>query len=110
MGPATCAGTTTIPTRMASRVRSTYPSGKFTSPVVGEIVAGAGCHATDRYTPSRGHYWKTEVEWCDKAINTAGDQWLGTGRRPGLCQSFKDASHVYPALLPVRRGGRHRQR
>ena len=85
----------TYPDGVANQV--TYPSGRFTSPVVGEQLAGAGCHATNRYAAVPRHYWKTEVEWCDKAVSTAGDKWLGYGTPTGgSCQSFKDASHVFP--------------
>ena len=77
--------------------QTNYPSGKFTTPVSGENIAGMGCHATNRYAAVPRHYWKTEVEWCDSTVVTAGDKWLGYGtadRR--LCQTFKDATHVYP--------------
>ena len=77
--------------------QTNYPSGKFTTPVAGEITAGQGCHATDHYASIPRHYWKTEVEWCDKAVSTDGDKWVGYGTPSGgSCQSFKDASHVYP--------------
>ena len=77
--------------------QTNYPSGKFTTPVVGERTPGAGCHATNRYTSVPRHYWKTEIEWCDKSIATAGDKWLGYGTPTGgSCQAFKDASHVFP--------------
>jgi type IV pilus assembly protein PilY1 len=77
--------------------RFNYPSGKFTTPVSGENVAGLGCHKTDQYTAVPRHYWKTSVEWCDKNINTAGDKWLGYGTPTGgTCQAFKDAAHSYP--------------
>ncbi len=88
-----------------------YPSGKFTTPVGGENTAGMGCHATNRYAAVPRHYWKTEVEWCDKAISTAGDEWLGYGTPTGgSCQSFKDCDARLPALLRIRRGAGHRQR
>ncbi len=59
--------------------QTNYPSGKFTTPIRGENTAGLGCHATDRYASVPRHYWKTEVEWCDKSVSTAGDKWLGYG-------------------------------
>jgi type IV pilus assembly protein PilY1 len=74
--------------------RYTYPSGKFTTPVHGENVAGMGCHRTDQYTEVPRHYWKTAVEWCHDQVNTAGDKWLGYGT--GDCQGSRDSSHLYP--------------
>ncbi|HKW81792.1 MAG TPA: PilC/PilY family type IV pilus protein [Casimicrobiaceae bacterium] len=77
--------------------QTNYPSGKFTTPIGGENTAGLGCHSTDRYVGVPRHYWKTEIEWCDKSIATAGDKWLGYGTPTGgSCQAFKDASHVFP--------------
>ncbi|NDP41515.1 MAG: hypothetical protein GZ089_02155 [Aromatoleum sp.] len=74
-----------------------YPSGRFTTPVLGERVAGAGCSATTRYTKIPRHYWKTEVEWCDKAIGIAPDPWLGYGTPDVSCQESYDAvTHPYP--------------
>ena len=74
-----------------------YPSGKFTTPVSGEITSGLGCHATDRYASVARHYWKTSVEWCDQKITTPGDEWLGYGTPSGgTCQSFRDGTHVFP--------------
>ncbi|MGH6742930.1 MAG: hypothetical protein ACREDY_28530, partial [Bradyrhizobium sp.] len=77
--------------------QTNYPSGKFTTPISGENTAGMGCHATDRYVSIARHYWKTEVEWCDSTVVTAGDKWLGYGTAgPTACQAFKDSTHVYP--------------
>ncbi len=77
--------------------QTNYPSGKFTTPVTGEISAGLGCHATDRYAAVPRHYWKTEVEWCDNRSRPAATSGWATARRPAAsCQAFKDATHVYP--------------
>ncbi len=55
------------------------------------------CVPTPRFASIPHHYWKTTVEWCDKAIATAGDKWVGYGTPTGgSCQSFKDGTHVYP--------------
>ncbi|HYU02769.1 MAG TPA: PilC/PilY family type IV pilus protein, partial [Jatrophihabitantaceae bacterium] len=43
------------------------------------------------------HYWKSEVEWCDKKEGLAGKKWLGYGTDAGgTCQPGKDSTHVYP--------------
>ncbi|MBS0319211.1 MAG: hypothetical protein JSR18_01605 [Proteobacteria bacterium] len=77
--------------------RFNYPSGKFTTPVTGELVAGQGCHATNHYANVPRHYWKTSIEWCTNSISTAGDKWVGYGdSSAGTCQSFKDDTHIYP--------------
>ncbi len=77
--------------------RFNYPSGKYTTPVMGELVAGQGCSATNHYANVPRHYWKTSIEWCSSAISTAGDKWVGYGdNSTGTCQSFKDDSHIYP--------------
>jgi type IV pilus assembly protein PilY1 len=77
-----------------------FPSGKFTTPVTGEIVAGQGCEATNRYANVPRHYWKTSIEWCDKKIATAGNEWLGYGTNVGgTCQAGKDATHIYPRFF-----------
>ncbi|HTR59225.1 MAG TPA: PilC/PilY family type IV pilus protein [Casimicrobiaceae bacterium] len=73
-----------------------YPSGKFLTP----ITNGSGddaCTPTNHYVATPRHYWKTEVQWCDKKIATAGDKWLGYGTDAGgTCQSGKDTTHIYP--------------
>jgi type IV pilus assembly protein PilY1 len=74
-----------------------YPSGNFTTPVTGEIVAGQGCAATNRYANTPRHYWKTSIEWCDKQIATLNDEWWGYGTdQGGTCQAGKDSTHIYP--------------
>lgn len=64
------------------------------------VTGGSGpktCFDTPRYKLIPRHYWKTSVEWCDKAIATAGDKWTGFGTSTGgEPQSFRDATHVYP--------------
>ena len=73
-----------------------YPSGKYLTPITNGTGVDA-CPATDHYASVPRHYWKSEVEWCDKAIATAGDQWLGYGTDVGgTCQPAKDSTHVYP--------------
>src|SRR5581483_7399492 len=55
------------------------------------------CVPTPRFASIPRHYWKTSVEWCDKSIATAGDKWAGYGTGTnGSCQSFNDATHIYP--------------
>jgi type IV pilus assembly protein PilY1 len=77
----------------------TYPSGKFLTP----ITNGSGqyaCPMTDHYVSVPRHYWKSEVQWCDKAISAAGDKWLGYGTDAGgTCQAGKDATHIYPRFF-----------
>ncbi len=73
-----------------------YPSGKYITPITNGTGPDA-CFSTDHYAAVPRHYWKTEVEWCTKAVSTANDKWLGYGDATlGVCQSFKDASHPYP--------------
>ena len=74
-----------------------YPSGKYITPITNGTGPDA-CISTDHYAAVPRHYWKTEVEWCDKQIGTlSGDKWNGYGDATlGVCQSFKDASHTYP--------------
>ncbi len=73
-----------------------YPDATYNFPVTGGAGANA-CTATPRFASIPHHYWKTSVEWCDKAVATAGDKWVGYGTPTGgSCQSFKDATHVYP--------------
>ena len=72
-----------------------YPSGKFTTPV----TAGKGpnaCVASPRYATVPRHYWKTGLEWCDGAITTPGDKWLGYGKRAvdSICQDSPDPAHA----------------
>jgi len=74
----------------------TYPSGKYLTPITNGTGADA-CPATDHYASVPRHYWKSEVEWCDKKIATAGDKWLGFGTDAGgTCQPGKDSTHIYP--------------
>jgi type IV pilus assembly protein PilY1 len=76
--------------------RFNYPSGNFTTPITGEITAGQGCSATPRFANVPRHYWKTSVEWCDTAISTAADKWLGYGDiTQGTCQADQDSTHIY---------------
>jgi type IV pilus assembly protein PilY1 len=76
-----------------------YPSGKYLTPISGGSGPDA-CVATDHYAAVPRHYWKAEVEWCDKKIATAGDQWLGYGTNAGgTCQPGKDATHLYPRFF-----------
>ncbi|HEV8259055.1 MAG TPA: PilC/PilY family type IV pilus protein [Casimicrobiaceae bacterium] len=73
-----------------------YPSGKYLTPITNGTGVDA-CPSTDRYASRPRHYWKSEVEWCDKKIATAGDKWLGYGTDAGgTCQPGKDATHIYP--------------
>ncbi len=76
--------------------RNNYPDATFNVPVTGGTGVKA-CVATARYKLVPRHYWKTSIEWCDKAIATTGDKWTGFGTPTGgSCQAFKDATHVYP--------------
>ncbi|MBK7589761.1 MAG: hypothetical protein IPI27_00070 [Betaproteobacteria bacterium] len=76
--------------------RNNYPDATYNVPVTGGSGPKA-CFDTPRYKLIPRHYWKTSVEWCDKAIATAGDKWTGFGTSTGgSCQSFRDATHVYP--------------
>ena len=76
-----------------------YPSGKFLTPITNGTGDDA-CPATDHYAAVPRHYWKAEVEWCDKKIATAGDQWLGYGTNVGgTCQPGKDSTHIYPRFF-----------
>ncbi|HTS23782.1 MAG TPA: PilC/PilY family type IV pilus protein [Casimicrobiaceae bacterium] len=76
-----------------------YPSGKYLTPIIGGTGADA-CTVTDHYVAVPRHYWKSEVEWCDKKIAVAGDKWLGFGTDAGgTCQASKDATHVYPRFF-----------
>jgi type IV pilus assembly protein PilY1 len=73
-----------------------YPSGKYITPITNGTGADA-CVSTPHFAAVPRHYWKTEVEWCDKAVSTANDKWLGYGDATlGVCQSFKDTTHIYP--------------
>ncbi len=73
-----------------------YPSGKYLTPITNGTGVDA-CLSTNRYASVPRHYWKSEVEWCDKKIATAGDKWLGYGTDAGgTCQPGKDATHIYP--------------
>ena len=73
-----------------------YPNARFNTPV----TAGTGpnaCVASPRYAAVPRHYWKTGVEFCDAAVSTPPDKWLGYGSRTlGNCQSAQDSSHTYP--------------
>ena len=53
-------------------------------------------HGSPRYASVARHYWKTGVEWCDSAVTTMGDEWLGYGSHAGTCQDSSDASHTIP--------------
>ena len=76
-----------------------FPSGKFLTPITNGTGADA-CPTTDHYAATPRHYWKSEVQWCDKAIPTAGDKWLGYGTDAGgTCQAGKDATHIYPRFF-----------
>jgi type IV pilus assembly protein PilY1 len=81
-----------------------YPSATA-DPVTGRkymtpITNGTGvdaCPSTNHFASVPRHYWKSEVEWCDKKIATAGDKWLGYGTDAGgTCQPGKDATHIFP--------------
>jgi type IV pilus assembly protein PilY1 len=77
----------------------TYPSGKFLTPVTSGTGADA-CPATNHYVSTPRHYWKSEVQWCDKKIAVAGDKWLGYGTDAGgTCQAGKDSTHIYPRFF-----------
>ncbi len=56
------------------------------------MTGGTGanaCTATPRFANSAAPLLEDEVEWCDKAIATAGDKWLGYGTATGgSCQPF----------------------
>src|SRR5208283_2587007 len=76
-------------------------SGKFTTPVSGEINPGSGlgCDATNRYAIVPRHYWKTSVDWCSKQIPLSSpvDEWTGYGTSlGGTCQPGYDSTHTYP--------------
>ena len=72
-----------------------YPNATFNTPVSGGTGPNA-CTASPRYTSVARHYWKTGVEWCDSAVTTMGDEWLGYGSHAGTCQDSSDASHTIP--------------
>jgi type IV pilus assembly protein PilY1 len=73
-----------------------YPSGKYLTPITNGTGVDA-CPSTNHYASVPRHYWKSEVEWCDKKIAIAGDKWLGYGTDAGgTCQPGKDATHIYP--------------
>jgi type IV pilus assembly protein PilY1 len=73
-----------------------YPSGKYLTPITNGTGVDA-CPSTNHFASVPRHYWKSEVEWCDKKIATAGDKWLGYGTDAGgTCQPGKDSTHVYP--------------
>jgi type IV pilus assembly protein PilY1 len=73
-----------------------YPSGKYLTPITNGTGADA-CPTTDHYASTPRHYWKSEVEWCDKKEGLAGKKWLGYGTgNGGTCQPGKDATHIYP--------------
>jgi type IV pilus assembly protein PilY1 len=73
-----------------------YPSGKYITPITNGTGPDA-CVSTNHYAPVPRHYWKTEIEWCDHQISTPPNKWMGYGDSSvGSCQSFKDASHIYP--------------
>ena len=46
-----------------------YPAGKYITPITNGTGPDA-CISTDHYAAVPRHYWKTEVEWCDKAVST----------------------------------------
>jgi type IV pilus assembly protein PilY1 len=72
-----------------------YPNAQFNTPV----TAGTGpnaCTPSPRYASVARHYWKTGVEWCDSAVTTLGDDWLGYGSHDGTCQDSSDSSHPIP--------------
>ncbi len=73
--------------------RFNYPNAKYNTPVTAGTGANA-CTATPRYRSVPRHYWKTNVEWCDKAL--ASGPWKGYGDSTGSCQSYKDESHTNP--------------
>jgi type IV pilus assembly protein PilY1 len=78
----------------ATAHRYNYPNSKYNTPV----TAGTGpdaCQASPRYASVPRHYWKTGVQWCDTAVTTPGDKWLGYGKA-GTCQDAQDAAHIYP--------------
>jgi type IV pilus assembly protein PilY1 len=81
---------------VTSADRYNYPDSTFNTPV----SAGTGpnaCTSSPRYASVPRHYYKTGVEWCDKFIATAGDQWLGYGTPVGgTCQDSADSTHIYP--------------
>ncbi|MEP7064052.1 MAG: PilC/PilY family type IV pilus protein [Betaproteobacteria bacterium] len=72
-----------------------YPNVKYNTPVTAGTGANA-CTATPRFKSVARHYWKTNVEWCDKAQGLNGDKWHGYGDNTGSCQSFKDTTHTFP--------------
>jgi type IV pilus assembly protein PilY1 len=72
-----------------------YPNAKYNTPVTAGTGANA-CTATPRFKSVPRHYWKTNVEWCDKAQGINGDKWHGYGDSTGSCQSFKDSTHTFP--------------
>src|SRR5205814_374115 len=84
----------------------TYPSGKYLTPITGPFPPDANatstdaCPATNHYASTPRHYWKSEVQWCDKKIAIAGDKWLGYGTdQGGTCQAGKDSTHIYPRFF-----------
>jgi type IV pilus assembly protein PilY1 len=71
-----------------------YPNAQYNTPVTGGTGADA-CTASPRYASVARHYWKTGVEWCDTAISSPGDEWLGYGQQ-GTCQDSSDSAHSTP--------------
>ena len=91
--------------------RNNYPDATYNVPVTGGTRRRRPACATPRYKLVPRHYWKTSVEWCDKAIATGRrqvDRLRHGDRRQLPVVQGRDAR--LPALLPVRRRSGHRQR
>ena len=82
-----------------------YPSGKYLTPITNGTGDDA-CTPTNHYVATPRHYWKAEAQWCEpRSRSPATNGWAyGTGRRL-VPVAGKDSTHIYPTLLPVRRGG-----
>jgi type IV pilus assembly protein PilY1 len=72
-----------------------YPNAQYNTPVSGGTGPNA-CTASPRYAKVARHYWKTGVEWCDTAVSSPGDAWLGYGSHDGTCQESSDTTHITP--------------
>ncbi len=70
--PAVAAGAYNYPNNYGT------PGNNYTTPITGGSDADA-CTSTPHFVSVPRHYWNTSVEWCNAAITSAGDKWLGYG-------------------------------
>ncbi len=79
--------------------RYNYPDAQYNTPVTGGTGQYA-CTASPRYASVPRHYWQTSIEWCDHAVTTQADKWLGYGTQAsGSCQSSSDTTHIFPRFF-----------